>query len=274
MLGADETSWRMMGKGRSKKWWVWGLSAPDARYYRILPSRGQGAATLLLKDFGGTVMADGFSVYTALEHKASKQPGTQLSLDGSEPLPLPDFLLACCWSHARRYFVKAEKNYDVAGEALDIIAKLYEIEQRAEEGATDRAELLRRRGELRDAESRQIIEQLHEWLRRQRPPPDTRLEQAIGYCLDRWGALKVFLSQPAVPLDNNHTELGMRDPVLGRRNFQGTRSPEGARVAGLFYTLIGTCLLLGINPVEYLTFATRRAIDRPGTVTLPRTTPS
>lgn len=270
VLGADETTWRMMGKKRSKKWWVWGLSAPDARFYMFLPSRGQDAAILLLKDFGGTVIADGFSVYTALEGAASKQEGTQLALDGGEPPPLPDFRLACCWSHARRNFFKAEKNYAVAGEALDIIAELYEIEARAKEGVTDRAELLRRRAELRPTESRKVLERLHDWLCRQRPPPDTKLEKSIRYCLDRWGALQLFLYDPDVPLDNNRTERGMRDPVMGRRNFLGTHSEKGARAAAVFYTLVGTCKVLGIDPAAYLAFATRRAIDKPGTVTLPK----
>jgi transposase len=270
VLGADETTWRMLGKKRSKKWWVWGLSSPDARFYMFLPSRSQHAAGLLLKDFGGTVIADGFSVYSTLEGAASKQPGRQLPLDGSEPLPLPDFRLACCWSHARRGFFKAEKNYAVAGEALDIIAELYEIEDRAKESAADRAELLRRRAELRPTESKKVVERLHEWLCRQRPPPGTRLEKSIKYCLDRWGPLQVFLDDPDVPLDNNRTEQGMRDPVMGRRNFLGTRSSKGARAAAVFYTLVGTCKVLGIDPAAYLALATRRAIDKPGTVTLPK----
>lgn len=48
--------------------------------------------------------------------------------------------------------------------------------------------------------------------------------------------------------------------------------PTGARHAGrgLFYSVFATAKLVGEDPAAYLAEATRRAIDNPGTVTLPR----
>jgi hypothetical protein len=40
-------------------------------------------------------------------------------------------------------------------------------------------------------------------------------------------------------------------------------------VAALFYSLIESAKLVGVEPREYLLEATRRAIREPGTVTLP-----
>jgi len=269
VLGADETRWRMMEKkAPSKLWWAWGLSAPDGLFFDLLPSRGREAAMLVLKGFAGILVADGLSTYACLEKAASKG-GVQLPIDGEQPPRLPDFLLACCWAHARRYFIKAEKNNPVANEILDLIAALYAVEGKAARLAVTEADLLEKRRELRTTESRAITAKIHTWLLAQRPIPGLQLDDAIQYALNRWSALTLFLDHPEVPLDNNFTEQGMRGLVLGRLNFQGVRSARGARVAAIFYSLIGTCQRQGIEPWAYLVFAARRAIDKPGTVTLP-----
>ena len=39
VLGADETHWRLMELGSSKKWWVWCLTTHDAAWYMLEPSR-------------------------------------------------------------------------------------------------------------------------------------------------------------------------------------------------------------------------------------------
>jgi hypothetical protein len=157
----------------------------------------------------------------------------------------------------------------MVGPALDLIGELYAVEAEARRQAEAGADLLECRRALRSTKSKAIIDKLHEWLRKQHPPPGLQFADAVNYALNRWKALTVFLEHPEVPLDNNGTEQGMRGPVLGRLNFQGVRSIDGARAAALFYGLIGTCRRQGIDPVAYLAFAARRAIDRPGTITLP-----
>lgn len=37
VLGADETWWRLMGKGRTKSWWVWTVPREDAVSYHLHP---------------------------------------------------------------------------------------------------------------------------------------------------------------------------------------------------------------------------------------------
>ena len=55
-----------------------------------------------------------------------------------------------------------------------------------------------------------------------------------------------------------------------RKNHYGSRSERGTRVAALFYTLIESAKLAGVEPAGYLAEATRRAIANPSTVTLPK----
>ena len=58
--------------------------------------------------------------------------------------------------------------------------------------------------------------------------------------------------------------------VVGRKNHYGSRSLRGTRVAAIFYTLIESAKLAGVEPRAFLREATRRAIAAPGTVTRTR----
>ena len=58
-------------------------------------------------------------------------------------------------------------------------------------------------------------------------------------------------------------------PVLWRKNHYGSRSKRGTEVAALFYSLIESAKLCGVEPKAYLLYATRAALQNPGTVTLP-----
>ena len=77
-----------------------------------------------------------------------------------------------------------------------------------------------------------------------------------------------FIDDGRIPLDTNQLERGMR--AFGRKNHYGSRSERGTQVAALFYSLFETAKLVGVEPAAYIAEATRRAIDNPGTVTLPR----
>jgi hypothetical protein len=95
------------------------------------------------------------------------------------------------------------------------------------------------------------------------------MRRAIDYMLHLWTGLTRFLDDPAVPLDNNATERAVRRVVLGRKNHYGSRSQRGTEVAALFYSLIETAELCGVDPNVYLLQAARAALAEPGTVLLP-----
>lgn len=269
VLHIDETRWRMMGKGSSKTWWLWVLSGASGVVFDLQPSRGSDACRALLDGFDGVLVADGYVVYSSLE-KAFSRHGQQLAIDGNH-LAQPDFTLAMCWMHARRGFHKAAKKGDqTAVEALDLIGELYAVEALAKERAGgDAAALLPHRRQLRDERSRDIVSRLEIWCQAQRVLPKTQLDQAIQFVTSRWKSLKVFLDDPAVPLDNGEAERRIRTPVVGRKNYYGTRSEKGARVASLMFSMIQTCVQQGVEPFSYLTEAATRARRLPGSVYLP-----
>ena len=89
------------------------------------------------------------------------------------------------------------------------------------------------------------------------------------YLLERRVGLTRFLDDPRVPLDNNAAERALRGMVLGRKNHYGSRSQRGTQVAALFYSLMETAKLCGVEPKSYLRAAAVAAIREPGRTYLP-----
>ena len=239
VVGADETTWRLMGKKvtNTKRWQVWALSAPDAVYYQLHPSRGAEAAQELLRDFAGTVMCDGYSAYQSLKKRRH------------------DFHLAHCWAHVRRKFVELEESFPKpSAEALELIAELYRIEREIEEKPPE--ECLR----IRAARAGPVVQQIHQWALQQRALPQSPLAKAIDYLGKHFEGLRVFLTDPAVPLDNNRTERALRGVVLGRKNHYGSRSERGTKVAAMMYSLVETAKINRVDPELYLKLAALEAI--------------
>ena len=57
--------------------------------------------------------------------------------------------------------------------------------------------------------------------------------------------------------------------VLGRKNHYGSRSVRGTKVAAIYYTLVESAKLCGIDPQAYIRTAAARTIEKPGSILLP-----
>ena len=248
---ADESWWRLMETKAAKKWWVWSVGTDEAVSYKILDSRSEEAAREVLGTYGGIVMADGYGVYGALSRAG------------------PGFTLAHCWAHVRRKFVECEENYPgPCREILALIGRLYEVEREAAL-AGDKAEVCSRRAALRAERSKGIVSEIRDWAFAQRVLPESGLGGAVKYMLGMWSGLTLFLEDARIPLDNNLAERGLRGLVVGRKNHYGSRSRRGTEVAALFYSLIESAKLVGVDPKAYLLKAVHAAIADPKAVTLP-----
>ena len=78
--------------------------------------------------------------------------------------------------------------------------------------------------------------------------PSNPLSKALKYAMARVDSLKVFLSDPEVPIDTNHLERALRPIPMGRRNWLFCWSELGAKQVGIIQSLLVTCKLQGINP--------------------------
>ena len=54
-------------------------------------------------------------------------------------------------------------------------------------------------------------------------------------------------------LDNNDVERGQRPSVMGRKNYLFSQDDKGAEDNAVFYSLLGSCDVVQLNPLEWLT---------------------
>jgi hypothetical protein len=82
--------------------------------------------------------------------------------------------------------------------------------------------------------------------------PNSRLGQAFNYLLKRWVALTGFVRIAGAPLDNNCAEQVLKLSVRYRNNSLFYKTLHGAHVGDVLSSLIETCRLNGVNPIDYL----------------------
>ena len=77
--------------------------------------------------------------------------------------------------------------------------------------------------------------------------------------------MRVFLEDPAVPMDTNHLEREIRPIAVGRKNWLFCWKEAGARQLSVLYRLISTCRLKGIGPYPYMAITGNfaRMLNRP-----------
>jgi transposase len=236
VIGADETRWRLMGatgkdEGEATRWQVWTACASDAVFYTIEDSRSADAAERLFEHYGGVIVCDGYSAYSALQKRRGQ------------------FQLAHCWAHVRRKYVEIEEFFpENCATILGLIAELYAVDAEVPRGR-DGDPL---RAKLRAERSCAIVARIQTWALEVPALPESALGKALAYMSGIWSGLVRFLDDPAIPLDNNATERALRGVVIGRKNHYGSRSRRGTEVAALFYSLLESAKLAGVEPKAYL----------------------
>ncbi len=65
-------------------------------------------------------------------------------------------------------------------------------------------------------------------------------------------ALLRFIEDGHLSIDNNGAEHQLRVVAVGRKNWLFAGSFEGARRAGLLYSLVQSCKLINVSPFDYL----------------------
>ena len=232
------------GNGKMKKGYYWALyGEQDEVCFLYSPSRARAVIDAILKNFQGTLLSDGYKAY---ESFAARRP---------------EVTLAGCWAHTRRHFLRAENvEPEKTKWVLRKLQELYDIE------ATARGKPKKLKP-AREKLSRPIIDTLFEYfqseLERTSLLPSNPFVKAIEYAVQREAPLKVFLENPEVAIDTNHLERMIRPAVIGRKNWLFHTTEEGARHAGILYSLLQTCRLHDINPRTYLIDVLQRIQTHP-----------
>jgi transposase len=252
-LHADDTTVPVLapGLGRTKTGRIWtyvrddrpfGGTAPVGVFYRYIPDRKGEHPRGHLAGFTGILQADGYAGFAQL------YTGNRI-------------LEAACLAHARRKFFdlfEATKS-PLAKTALEKIAALYRVETEIRgQPPDDRLRIRRERGTP-------LFADLKAWLQTTlgRISGRSDMAKAIRYSLSRWQALTTVLRDGRACIDNSAAERAMRPVALGRRNWTFAGSDRGGERAAVFYSLIETAKMHGLDPEAYLTHVLERIASHP-----------
>ena len=108
-----------------------------------------------------------------------------------------------------------------------------------------------------------IIAALKPWLEAQlsRIPQKSQLAEDIRYTLAHWLGLIRFLDDGILELDTNPVENQIRPIALTRKNALFAGNEIGAENWAMLASLVATCKLSGVNPVDYLADTLRAILD-------------
>src|SRR5665213_498851 len=160
---------------------------------------------------------------------------------------------AQCWAHNRRGYFEA-KDYEPqhAEHALELIARLYAIEDEIRE----RVLVGEDKRLYRLEHSKPITEVFFHWVDQQLQAEalkaKTPLTEALAYAHKRRAGRARFLSDADLPLDPNQLERGLSLIAMGRKKWMCCWTELGAEHVGIMQSLIVTCRLHGIDPYTYL----------------------
>ena len=236
VLATDDTIMPLLAPTKTKKARMWIYRGDEEHTYNVFDfteSRSRDGPATWLKEFKQTLLADAYGGYDGI------------CVEGG-------MTKAGCWAHARRKFTDLQPVApEIAREALRLIGRLFDLERQARDQGLTPPERLA----LRQSGSMPLLEQLREKLLYWKATvlPKHPVGLAIGYCLNQWESLNVFVKDPAVPMDNNRAEQEMKRIALGRKNFLFVGSPRGGRTAAILASLTSTCRRHEINVELYLT---------------------
>lgn len=247
VIHTDDTSIKMLepGRGRTRtcKFWPYlGDWLHPYAVYDFTLSRERDGPQKFLNGFSGYLQADAYSGYDCIYAGDAVHE-------------------VACWIHARRYWHQAVDNDPVrANTALGFIARLSQIEKQLRnayprtnlQGACDFDAVARGRQE----HALPILTEFKAWLDREsedgRILPKSPIRAAFTYTLNQWVALKRYLEEGYLSLDNNVAERLVKLPAIGRKNFLFVGSEKGGRGAAVMYSLVSSAKANGVEPFAWL----------------------
>ena len=248
VLHADETTVEVVKDDRKagSKSYMWVYRTGE--YYKDKPivlyeyqkTRNHEHPLAFLEGFKGYLVCDGFSGYKTLDRKVE------------------EIRIAECWSHARRKFSDAVKAADgskhpeqgrIASDALQMIASIFHAEGKLKDMTP------KDRKRKRKIKVRPLVDAFFTWIHK--TAKDTTLllsddtYKGIHYCINQEKALRVFLIDGEVPMDNNCAERTIRGFTIGRRNWMTIDTVSGARASAIIYSLVETAKANNLHIYRY-----------------------
>ena len=245
VIHVDETPVRVKNDNRDGShnsfMWVYRsgemCNANPVIIYDYQKTRKADAPRKMLQGYQGKLVCDGYQVYHGIENDTE------------------DLTVAGCWTHARRPFAEVVKTpgkkkaeSTAAYEALARIRDIYRRDN-ALKNLPPKERKRRRRLEVRA-----LVNDFFIWVKEEQSKLRTagKTAEGFGYCLNQEKYLRVFLSDPEVPIDNNPAERAIRPFCVGKKNWNMIDTIHGAEASAILYSLTETAKANNLKPYNYI----------------------
>jgi transposase len=240
VINTDDTEVTLLTPGegngsRKARLWIYRSNEPLALYdvFAFTTNRSRAGPDEFLREFAGKICGDCYSGYVNIEEVTHGR-----------------IVFSACNAHARRYVFNArEQDPGLSSQVLACYRALYDIEDRARRLDPVERLFLRRR------ESVPLMKRLEVLLQSpsaQNLLPKSKLGTALSYMRNNWEALKQFVSDGRLPIDNNEAERDLRRVAIGRRNWLFVGSERGGHRTAVILTVVASAHRHDLDVWAYL----------------------
>lgn len=249
---ADETYHKILVKEKNKdgkgikNGYIWSFLAVNlglVYFFYCRGSRGADVFFEFIRMFTGAFQSDGYRTY--------KSAGKW-------------FVRLACFQHVKRKFLDCGDDFDCKV-IVRLINHIYHLDHKHRIGQDGWTEAKHRK--WRKEKCKPIMKIIRKKLNRMAADksilPKTEKYEAVHYMLGEWDALMNIFKRGDYHLDNNDIERLNRYVSLSRRNSLFFGSHKGAERGAMFYSLVCSCRLNGVNFFEYISDVINKAAALP-----------
>ena len=238
VIHMDETPFQVLEeKNRSKSYfWVMRTTEEFSNHQIVVfnysSSRKQENISNLVGAYTGAIMCDGYNAYSSEMY--------------------PQITYGSCLVHIRRHFVEIVKSLkqgrgSYAVRAVELLNRIFKEEKKLEyQNAEEK--VLKRKLHLK-----KYVDEFYDFLDTI-PNPSSKLKNADEYAKKFQPRLENIYKIGEPPLSNNPIEQVIRLSTLVRKNSLFARSVDGAKASAIFYSLVQTAKLNGLDIFKYFNY--------------------
>ena len=243
----DETGWKVFLQDNAH-WYMWVAISADTCVFVLDPRRSNEVIQEYFNNVSeGIIICDRHSAYKCFGKNNT------------------GFLIAFCWVHQRRDFIKLKDGYaEYANWSQSWLERIDALtaQNKVRVAAINTAEQFK----VQDSILRLMIDQMKEEIKTQLASKGLHEEQIarLNSLQTHWPGLTVFIDHPHVAMSNNEAERALRDAVLGRKSYYGSRSQWSGQLTSWLFTIFATLEKNDIEPHRWMTDYLKACADNGG----------